>query len=189
MLKQKSLKEISDKHKKMKKSIEEYISSCDIRLKDMPSYDQLSDFDKGIKIGFQHEKNSLLDLLNQVNHIICDLEKNKLILDGVILEFNDFAYEKDERFYKLIQFIELKGYQAVKQYVEVFNPCEHCEHFIERKNSICMVNPCDIWHLSIQHENEEDWLKIMEEDSDFTQEEIRIYRCQSCGKWEIDSDC
>lgn len=52
-----------------------------------------------------------------------------------------------------------------------------------------MVNPCDIWHLSIQDENEEDWLKIMEEDSDFTQEEIRIYRCQSCGKWEIDSAC
>lgn len=115
---------------------------------------------------------------------------DKLILDGVVLDFNDYAWKQDEQFHKLIQFIELKSYQAVKQYVEVFNPCDHCEHFIEKKNSICrMVNPCDIWYLSIQDENEEDWLRIMGEDSDFTQEEIRIYRCQSCNKWEIDSDC
>lgn len=60
----------------MKKSIEEYISSCNIRLDGMPSsYDQLSDFDKGIKIGFQHGKDSLVDLLNQLNCIIDDFEK------------------------------------------------------------------------------------------------------------------
>lgn len=28
----------------------------------------------------------------------------------------------------------------------------------------------------------------MKEDSDFTQEEIGIYRCQNCGKWEIVND-
>lgn len=107
----------------------------------------------------------------------------------MILNFNDYAYEKDERFYKLIQFIEMNGNKAVKQYIEVFNPCDHCEHFIEKKNSICnIVNPCDVWLVSIQDENEEGWIKIMKEDSDFTQEEIGIYRYQNCGKWEIVND-
>lgn len=45
-----------------------------------------------------------------------------------------------------------------------------------------MVNPSDIWIISVQDKNEEEWLKIIDEDSDFIHEEIRIYRCQSCEK-------
>lgn len=42
-----------------------------------------------------------------------------------------------------------------------------------------MVNPSDIWIISVQDKNEEEWLKIIDEDSDFIHEEIMTYRCQS----------
>lgn len=111
-------------------------------------------------------------------------------LQDAVLELKDCENKKDELFLKLVQFVERKGSQACKGYVEAYNPCDYCDSFIEKKKELGMqVNPCDIWVISVQEENEKDWLEIMGEDADFTQGEVRIYRCQACGKWDIDNDC
>lgn len=111
-------------------------------------------------------------------------------LQDAVLEFKDCENKKDELFLKLVQFVERKGSQACKGYVEVYNPCNYCDSFIEKKKELGMqVNPCDIWVISVQEGNEKDWLAVMGDDADFTQETIEIYRCQACGKWEVASDC
>lgn len=45
-----------------------------------------------------------------------------------------------------------------------------------------------MWAISILDENEEDWVLIMGEYADFTQEQVLVSRCQACGKWEICND-
>ncbi|HDR7795303.1 TPA: hypothetical protein QCY19_003974 [Bacillus luti] len=108
-----------------------------------------------------------------------------------VLDYKDCAITQNELFNKLIRFIELKANQTRKNdYVEVINACDYCEHAIQKPNGSFAneVNPNDVWYISIQDENEEDWLTIMGEDADFTQEQVQIYRCKACGKWEICND-
>ncbi|MFV0915184.1 hypothetical protein ACK8HD_14025 [Enterococcus faecium] len=115
---------------------------------------------------------------------------NELRIDGAVLDYKDCAETQNELFNKLIRFIELKAHQTYKDCVEVINACDYCEHALQKPydSFASEVNPSDIWYISILDENEEDWLKIMGEDADFTQEQIQIYRCQACGKWEICND-
>ncbi|MEW4131890.1 hypothetical protein [Bacillus thuringiensis] len=115
----------------------------------------------------------------------------ELRLNGDILNFKDYAEVQDTLFNKLVQFIELKGYQARKDSIEVINACDYCGHALQKPydSFASEVNPSDIWYIPIQDENEEDWLKIMGEDADFTEEQLQIYRCQACGKWDIGHDC
>lgn len=114
----------------------------------------------------------------------------ELRIDGEVLDYKDCAETQNELFSKLIRFIELKEHQTSKGYVEVINACDYCEHALPKPHGsfASEVNPCDIWYISIQDENEEDWLKIMGEDAGFTQEQILIYRCKACGKWKICND-
>ncbi|ANT39963.1 MULTISPECIES: hypothetical protein [Bacillus cereus group] len=114
----------------------------------------------------------------------------ELLINGEVLDYKDYAGTQDALFNKLIQFIALKGHQSRKDRVEVINACDYCGHALQKPydSFASEVNPSDIWYISILDENEEDWLKIMGEDADFTQEQILIYRCQACGKWEICND-
>ncbi|OUB76847.1 hypothetical protein [Bacillus thuringiensis] len=114
----------------------------------------------------------------------------KLLVNGEILDYKDCAEVPNKLFSKLIRFIELKEHQTSKEYVEVINACNYCEHSISKPHGsfASEVNPNDVWYISVQDENEKDWLEIMGEDADFTQEQIQIYRCKACGKWEIYND-
>lgn len=114
----------------------------------------------------------------------------ELLLRGDVLDYKDCAVTQDELFNKLIRFIELKSHQTRKERVEVINACEYCEHALQKPydSFASEVNPSDMWTISILDENEEDWILIMGEDADFTQEQVQVYRCQACGKWEICND-
>ncbi|MGR5897543.1 hypothetical protein ACT7C8_01180 [Bacillus cereus] len=114
----------------------------------------------------------------------------ELRMNENLLNFKDYAEAQDELFNKLVQFIELKGHQARKDSIEAINACDYCGHALQKPYDAFAseVNPNDIWYISIQDENEKDWLEIMGADADFTQEQIQIYGCKSCGKWEICND-
>ncbi|WP_312498098.1 hypothetical protein [Bacillus luti] len=114
----------------------------------------------------------------------------ELLINGDVLDYTDYEGTQDALFNKLIHFIELKSDQTRKDSVEVINACDYCGHALQKPydSFASEVNPSDIWYVSILDENEEDWVNIMGEDADFTQEQIQIYRCKACGKWEISPD-
>ncbi|MBE7117209.1 hypothetical protein [Bacillus paranthracis] len=114
----------------------------------------------------------------------------ELLLNGEVLDYKDCAEKQDELFNKLIRFIELKSHQTSKDRVEVINACDYCGHALQKPydSFASEVNPSDMWAISILDENEEDWVLIMGEYADFTQEEVLVSRCQACGKWEICND-
>lgn len=116
-------------------------------------------------------------------------------------DFLDFSYYVDIHEVRLttnlIRYIELKKDTIpMKGYVEVINSCFECGYSVKQPPGSFAdeVHPCDIWRLSILSDEEEDgidkdWKEIMGVDSDWTQEEIRVYRCCNCDKWMIDNDC
>ncbi|QVY63975.1 hypothetical protein [Cytobacillus gottheilii] len=123
-----------------------------------------------------------------------------LKLDRTELDLDDLIDPEDRLVQKLIQYIELKKNDSSMSDIEVGGACKACGSYINQDPTsfFSTIHNCEIWHFSIlsdaELEDEEDyidkdWKRIMGDDSDWTQEEIRIYRCCDCKKWYIDNDC
>jgi|SRR5690625_1042492 len=113
----------------------------------------------------------------------------KLMIEKDVLPFKKYKGSQGDLFNRLIKYIELKKDNVSKGYVEVVNPCPWCKHKQDSFNEFShYVHPCDIWHFPIEDENEDDWLEVMGDWFDFSDEEIKIYRCQNCEQWFIDHD-